>query len=124
MPLGKQKESYQVQHKKYLSYAKLKRKAHKKKRKRLKSLLNLLSRELNALQALLNTGQLVGQLDEGFYGYLRTIKQVLQQQRYLYTHQTTRVPDRIVSLHKPYVRPIKRGKENKPTDRGGGPLRG
>ena len=118
VPLGKEKERYQVQHRKYLSYAKLKRKVYRKKRKRLKSLLNLLSRGLDALQALLNTGQLVGQLDETFYGYLRTVKQVLQQQRYLYGHKTTRVPDRIVSLHKPYVRPIKRGKENKPTEFG------
>lgn len=116
--LGKEKERFDEQHKKYLSYAKLKRKAHKKKRKRIKSLLNLLTRGLAALQALLDTGQLVEQLDEPFYQYLRTIKQVLQQQCYLYQHSGNRVPDRIVSLHKPYVRPIKRGKENKPTEFG------
>lgn len=116
--LGKEKERFDEQHSKYLSYAKLKRKAHKKKRKRIKSLLNLLTRGLAALQALLNTGQLVEQLDEPFYQYLRTIKQVLQQQRYLYQHPGNRVADRIVSLHKPYVRPIKRGKENKLTEFG------
>lgn len=118
VPLGKEKERFDVQHRKYLGYAKLKRKTHKKKRKRVKSLLNLLSRGLAALQSLLNTGQLVAQLDEPFYEYLRTIKQVLQQQDYLYHQATHKVSDRIVSLHKPYIRPIKRGKENKPTEFG------
>lgn len=50
--------------------------------------------------------------------YLRTVKQILQQQRYLYQHPGSKIKDRIVSLHKPYVRPIKRGKENKPTEFG------
>lgn len=118
VPLGKEKERFNVQHSKYLNYAKLKLKAHKKKRRRIKSLLNLLTRGLNALQRLLNSGQLVDQLNELFYKYLRTIKQVFQQQRYLYHHPGNRVSDRIVSLHKPYVRPIKRGKENKPTEFG------
>jgi hypothetical protein len=116
--LGKEKERFDEQHKKYLSYAKLKQKAYKKKRKRIKSLLNLLNRGLDALQVLLNTGQLSAQLDEIFYHYLHTIKQVLQQQRYLYQHPGNQVPNRIVSLHKPYIRPIKRGKENKPTEFG------
>ena len=118
VPLGKEKERFGVQHRKYLGYAKLKRKAHRKKRRRIKSLLNLLSRGLTALQALLDTGRLAEQLDKRFYHYLRIIKQVLQQQRYLYQQATNKVPNRIVSLHKPYIRPIKGGKENKPTEFG------
>ena len=86
--LGKEKERFTTQAKKYLGYAKLRRKAYKKKRKRVKSLLNLLKRGLDALQALLDTGQLAGQLDQAFYAYLRTIKQVLLQQRYLYQQAT------------------------------------
>ena len=116
--LDKEKERFDTQRKKYLGYAKLKRKAYKKTRKRIKSLLNLLSRGVDALQALLNTGQLAVQLDKRFYQYLRTVKRILQQQTHLYQHPGSRVPDRIVSLHKPYVRPIKRGKENKPTEFG------
>jgi len=118
MRLGKEKERFDAQHKKYVGYAKLKKKTHKKTRKRIKSLLNLLKRGIDTLQALLDTGQLAGELDKPFYQYMRTIKQVLQQQRYLYQHPGNRVPNRIVSLHKPYVRPIKRGKENKPTEFG------
>lgn len=116
--LGKEKERFDVQHKKYLGYAKLKRKTYKKSRKRIKSLINLLSRGIHALQALIDTGQLGSQLNGHFYQYLRTIKQILQQQNYLYQHPGSQVPDRIVSLHKPYVRPIKRGKENKPIEFG------
>lgn len=72
---------------------------------------------------MLDTGQLVCRLNELFYRaanrqYLRTIKHILQQQYYLYQHPGSKVKDRIVSLHKPYVRPIKRGKENKPTEFG------
>ena len=116
--LGKEKERFTTQAKKYLGYAKLRRKAYKKKRRRIKSLLNLLTRGLDALQALLDTGQLADSLDQVFYAYLRTIKQVLLQQRYLYQQATNKVPNRIISLHKPYVRPIKRGKENKPVEFG------
>lgn len=123
VPVGKEKERFGVQHKKYVSYAKLKRKAYKKKCRRIKSLLNLLTRGLEALQLLLNTGELVNQLDDSFYRaanrqYLRAVKQILLQQRYMYQHPGNSVRDRIVSLHKPYVRPIKRGKENKPTEFG------
>lgn len=61
------KEHFDEQHRKYLSYAKLKRKSRKKTRKRVKSLLNLLRRGIHALQTLLDTGQLVSQLDGHFY---------------------------------------------------------
>lgn len=116
--LSKEKERFDAQHKKYLGYAKLKKKSYKKTRKRIKSLLNLLKRGIDALQTLLDTGQLVSELKQCFYQYLCTVKQVLLQQRYLYHHPGSQLKDRIVSLHKPYIRPIKRGKENKPTEFG------
>jgi hypothetical protein len=116
--LGKEKERFDTQYKKYLSYAKLKKKSYKKTRKRIKSLLNLLKRGMDALQALLDTGQLVSELKKCFYQYLRTVKQVFLQQHYLYQNPGSQIKDRIVSLHKSYLRPIKRGKENKPTEFG------
>ena len=54
MRLGKEKERFDAQKRRYLAYSKLKRKAHKKTRKRIRSLLNLLKRGLSALQGLLN----------------------------------------------------------------------
>lgn len=115
--LGKEKERYDVQKKKYVSYGKLRRKSHKKTRKRIKSLLNLLHKGLQALQQLLNQ-HLRGSLKPAFYQRLKTIRLVYRQQYYLFKHPGTKVKNRIVSLYKPYIRPIKRGKENKPTEFG------
>jgi len=45
---------------------------------------------------------------------LSTIQTVLEQQTFHYSHPEVKsIPDRIISLHKPYLRPIKRGKETK-----------
>ena len=52
------------------------------------------------------------------FSRLRTVKKVLSQQTFLLDHRAEELRDRIVSLHKPYVRPIKRGKENKPVEFG------
>ena len=52
------------------------------------------------------------------FACLRTIMKILVQQTFLLTHQPFELKDRIVSLHKPYVRPIVRGKENKSVEFG------
>lgn len=115
--LGKEKERFDLQKKKYVSYGKLRRKSHKKTGKRIRSLLNLLHKGLQALQALLNQ-HLKGSLEAVFYQRLKTIKLIYRQQYYLFKHQGSKVKNRIVSLYKPYIRPIKRGKENKPVEFG------
>ncbi|MEX0882194.1 MAG: transposase [Cyclobacteriaceae bacterium] len=47
------------------------------------------------------------------FAYLRTISKVLEQQTFLLDHPAKELKDRIVSLPRPYVRPIIRGKGNK-----------
>jgi transposase, IS5 family len=47
-----------------------------------------------------------------------TIETILVQQKKLIGEPKEKVEDRIVSLHKPYLRPIVRGKENKPVEFG------
>jgi hypothetical protein len=49
---------------------------------------------------------------------LRLIKKVITQQRYLLAHKGSTLSDRILSLHKPYVRAIVRGKEIKAVEFG------
>jgi IS5 family transposase len=49
---------------------------------------------------------------------LKTIRQMREQQWKIYFGRQAKIPDRIVSLHKPYVRPIIRGKEVKPVEFG------
>lgn len=57
-------------------------------------------------------------LSASHHNRLRTIHKVKEQQWKLYFGKQAKVPDRIVSLHKPYVRPIIRGKEVKPVEFG------
>src|SRR5690606_14700329 len=48
----------------------------------------------------------------------QTIRQVYRQQEHMYKYPGHTISGRIVSLAKPYVRPIVRGKENKPVEFG------
>ena len=52
------------------------------------------------------------------FARLAVIKKVHTQQEFLLTHAPSELKDRIVSLHKPYLRPIVRGKENKAVEFG------
>ena len=47
-----------------------------------------------------------------------TIRAVYEQQKYMYDNRTHSVPDRIVSVNQPFVRPIVRGKAGKPVEFG------
>ena len=111
------RNKYIVQKRKQLAYDRLRRKSHKRGKSRKRSLLYLLEKGLTHLQDLLNSHPTIV-LTHQQYSYIRTIKKVLEQQRYLFTHPGTKVKDRIVSLYKPYLRPIVRGKENKPVEFG------
>jgi hypothetical protein len=46
------------------------------------------------------------------------IIQLYEQQQQMYTQKTHKIPNRIVSVHQPWVRPIVRGKLNAPTEFG------
>ena len=49
---------------------------------------------------------------------MSTIRTIYAQQKYMYDHRTHSVPDRIVSVSQPFVRPIVRGKAGKPVEFG------
>lgn len=99
------------------AYDRRRKKTYKQGQKRIKSLLYLLEKGLSQFQKLKNSYPQI-QLTEKEISYLITIKKVLSQQQYLKQNPGQQVKDRIVSLHKPYIRPIKRGKENKPNEFG------
>jgi transposase, IS5 family len=99
------------------SYQKSRKNSFKKTLKRRKALLHLLSKGINAYQQLLNQTSAV-MLSDKVANQFKTIKTIYQQQAYLLNNKTTKVPDRIVSLSQPHVRPIVRGKENKPVEFG------
>lgn len=97
----------------YLSYAKLKKKSKRKNKKLCKSLLKYLDRLLENATELLSRPLVRPGLHR-----LSTIEQIKKQQWSLYFGKQSTIPNRIVSLHKPYIRPIVRGKEIKPVEFG------
>jgi hypothetical protein len=46
------------------------------------------------------------------------IRTLCEQQKYMYDHRCHTVPDRIVSVSQPFLRPIVRGKAGKPVEFG------
>ena len=111
------RSKFKGQKKKQLSYSKLRRKAHRKTISRKRALLKLLIKGIDSLEALLNKTK-GGNLSKKLTSCFATIKTIKEQQEYLFKNKVSKVPDRIVSLHKPYIRPIVRGKENKPVEFG------
>lgn len=117
--LARPRSKYKEQKIKQVSFAKKRKKTHKEERRRRAALLYLLAKLLGQLQELLNHGgRVIAQVNPVVFERIKTIRRILQQQRYHFEQPANPVPDRIVSLHKPYVRPIVRGKENKPVEFG------
>lgn len=117
LPLPRSK--YKDQKIKQVSFAKKRKKPKKEDRRRRSALLYLLAKLLGQLQAVLNLGrQVVEGVKPAVLERIKTIRRILQQQRYHLDQPEKAVPDRIVSLYKPYLRPIVRGKENRPVEFG------
>jgi IS5 family transposase len=106
------RSKYREQKVKQRSYDRSRKKTFKQGLKRKKSLIYLLDKGLNQLQKILNNHPEI-QLNAYQREYIRTIRKVLDQQRFLLTNPAKDLKDRIVSLSRPYIRPIIRGKENK-----------
>lgn len=96
----------------YNCYSKTRKKPYKTTKKMRKRLLYLLEKLINQLQTILNRHQ-VSWMGKRFYERFKVIKTVLQQQTYLIEKADSSLADRIVSLAKPFIRPIVRGKEIK-----------
>jgi IS5 family transposase len=98
----------------YLSYSKLKKKTKRKNKKLCRSLLKYLDRLLTQMDELPTKHKVPKHTSTRF----KTIEKIKQQQWSIYFGKESKIPNRIVSLHKPYVRPIVRGKETKPVEFG------
>lgn len=114
------RSKYLDQRKKQLSYEKLRKKSYKLRRSRIKSLLYLLNKFLTELPRvmaamMMKEGQSLFKcpIPRTFFERLSTIKKVYKQQQLHFDHPNIKIKDRIVSLAKPYLRPIVRGKETK-----------
>lgn len=104
----------------YLAYARRRKKPYRLTKKMRKTLLSLTERLQQKLQEKLNVyAPHAGPVELlAVYEKLRLIKQVAKQQRYLLVHPDSKLADRILSIYKPYVRAIVRGKETKAVEFG------
>lgn len=100
-----------------MSYFRKRKNSFKKTLKRRKALVYLLGKGIAQLQEILDDHREAG-LDLKDFARLAVVKKVHTQQQFLLTNPPSELKDRIVSLHKPYLRPIVRGKENKSVEFG------
>ena len=98
----------------YLNLAKCKKRTSKKIRKAIKAQLQYIRRDLGYIDAFLGEIDLCDSLSM----QLATIRTLVEQQQYMYDNKVHSVPDRIVSISQPYIRPIVRGKAKAPVEFG------
>ena len=99
----------------YLALARSKKRSRKKIRKAIKKQLQYIRRDLGYIDQYLEEGK---ELSPKLSDRLAVIRKVYEQQQYMYENRTHSVPDRIVSISQPYIRPIVRGKAKTPTEFG------
>ena len=99
----------------YLNLARCKKRTAKKIRRAIKQQLQYVRRDFGYVEALLSDGVELSPKQLRRYAVL---KQVYEQQQYMYENQVHTVPDRIVSISQPYIRPIVRGKAVAPVEFG------
>jgi hypothetical protein len=119
LKMKRPRSRFNEQQRKQLGYQKCKKKTYKMTRKRKKSLLYLLNKGLDQLKEVLALARAEDiEMQEKASIRLIYIKEVYRQQKFMYDNKTNIVANRIVSIFKHYLRPIKRGKENKPVEFG------
>ena len=72
-----------------------------------------LARDMRYIEQYLAAGY---ELPEKYRQLYQTIQKLYEQQKYMYDNHTHSVPDRIVSVSQPFIRPIVRGKAGKPVE--------
>ena len=118
--LGKPYRTYKRTGRKvYLNFTKKKIKRKKTIEKAKRQMLNFVRRLLtqfeDAHKRLMKVGRLV---EQRVIEQFEVVKRLYEQQRKMYREKSHRVKDRIVSMHRPYVRPVVRGKSGKEVEFG------
>ncbi len=120
-PLAKKPRTYREKARKaFLAIVKQRRPGGKMRRRGLKQQLQYLRRNLGLIEQLLTfwpEGTELPLSRRLLYRYW-VIQHLYDQQWDMYQTKTRRCDDRIVSISQPYVRPILRGKQNKPVEFG------
>ena len=113
---GKKPRTYRKRARKdYLKYTRCRKHTAKMARKAIGKQLAYLRRDLDAIDGKRSFGK---SLTTRQTERLNTLRTIYEQQKYMYDNRTHSVPDRIVSVSQPFVRPIVRGKAGKPVEFG------
>lgn len=99
----------------YLALAKQRKRSKKAIRRAIKKQLQYVRRDLGYIACFFDEGKELPAKDAA---RLPVIRKVYEQQLYMYENNVHTVPDRIVSISQPYIRPIVRGKAKSPTEFG------
>ena len=99
----------------YLAFAKSKKHTAKKVRAAIRKQLAYVRRDLGYLEQFMSDGCIPDKKDIPKY---LTILKLYEQQKYMYDNKVHSVPDRIVSISQPWLRPIVRGKVTAPVEFG------
>ena len=116
LKLRSSRSNYDKHKQQYMHYQKSRKKTKRKEKKLRKQLLKYLLRLLQGLEELQQKQAF--RFSNKEKKLLATIQTVYKQQHELLYGHTDKVPHRIVSLNKPYLRPIVRGKETKAVEFG------
>jgi hypothetical protein len=115
--MRKSRCNFERKKKMFLHYQKMRKKSRRKEKKLRKQLLKFLSRLMNLYNDFSVKHKII--LSNRKDHRLKVIAKVYEQQHQkAYGAKDEKIKDRIVSLYKPYVRPIVRGKEVKPVEFG------
>lgn len=101
--------------KEYLKFAKSKKYSQKKIREAIRKQLSYVRRDLQYLEKFMGEGY--APINKEIFMF-QVIMKLYEQQKYMYDNKTHVVAKRIVSLSQPWLRPIVRGKVNKPVEFG------
>ena len=113
---GKKPRSYRKRARKdYLKYTRSRKHSAQQTRAAIRKQLGYLKRDLESVDAKLAFGK---QLTDRQAERLDTLCKIYEQQKYMYDNKVHSVPDRIVSVSQPFIRPIVRGKAGKPVEFG------
>ncbi len=114
----KPRTSRKIARKEYLKVAKKRKVSYQERRKAIGKQLKYLKNNLGHIEELIQAGSDLKNMSKRQQNLLETIKKVYEQQRGMWENKTHSVPQRIVSLTQPHIRPIVRGKAGKPIEFG------
>ena len=101
--------------KNYLALAKSKKRSTRKIRKTIRKQLGYVRRDLSYLEQYMSEGYALTSKEIKLF---LTIQKIYEQQEYMYKNKTHSVENRIVSIERPNLRPIVRGKVKAPVEFG------